>query len=246
MSLGSGSAAGTSHVISSPSFLTLERPQLSWLVPGYVPRPGLILLIGEAKVGKSYLALQLALAVAGGGTFLQAQSQRESVLFLQFDTSELVWRQRLQALQSSGVQLPQNLYVGHPELVPSRFNLLQENCQQYLRQCITECNPGMIILDVMRELHNADEQDSTEMKAVGDILMEISRGRVLVLVHHVHKLGEERVTNVPNAARGSSYLPGKADAVWLLREKGLQIASRVNTPESKSFIRLPNGLFRFF
>lgn len=84
------------------------------------------------------------------------------------------------------------------------------------------------------------------MKAVGDILMEISRGRVLVLVHHVHKLGEERVTNVPNAARGSSYLPGKADAVWLLREKGLQIASRVNTPESKSFIRLPNGLFRFF
>ena len=98
----------------------------------------------------------------------------------------------------------------------------------------------------MRELHNADEQDSTEMKAVGDILMEISRGRVLVLVHHVHKLGEERVTNVPNAARGSSYLPGKADAVWLLREKGLQIASRVNTPESKSFIRLPNGLFRFF
>lgn len=224
----------------------MERPHLSWLVPGYVPNPGLVLVIGEAKVGKSYLALQLALSVAAGGTFLQAPCQRGNVLYLQFDTSEVVWRERLQALQTSGVQLPTNLYIGDPEQVPSRFDILRYECQQYLKEALCECDPSLVILDVLREIHNADEQDSTAMKPVGDILMEIAQHRVLLLIHHAHKLRDEDVVNIPNAARGSSYLAGKADTIWLLRERGLYLAPRFNLQCRKGFTRLPNGLFQFY
>ena len=235
------------RVITASDFCTVERPSLSWIVPSYVPRPGLVLLLGEPKVGKSYLGLQLGLAVAAGGNFLGQPVLSQPVLYLQFDTSETVWRQRLLSLQSHDVVLPPHLYMVHPDDQPSRMNLLTHECQAWIQQTLDACNPSMIILDVLRECHNADEQDSTAMKTVGDILMGLFQGRTLVLIHHTHKLySNDGPPNPVNASRGSSYITGKADAIWLLHNNLLAIESRFHRSDRYRVSRLDSGLFRIF
>ena len=232
------------RVISAAEFITIERPALSWVVPSYVPKPGLVLLLGEPKVGKSYLGLQLGLSVATGGPFLGQPTTAQPVLYLQFDTSETVWHQRLAALQGHGVALPPLLYMVHPDDQPSRMNLLLLEYQQWLAAVLETCNPSLIILDVLRECHNADEQDSTAMKSVGDILMQLFHGRTLVLIHHTHKLlAKDGPPNPVNASRGSSYISGKADTIWLLHNNQLAIESRFHKAERHRTQRLPSGLF---
>jgi len=234
----------TTRVLSADQYIHLPRPHLAWLVPSYVPRPGLVLLIGEPKSGKSFLALQLALAVAAGTPFLGQSVAPSPVLYLQFDTSETGWRQRLHQLQMDKVPLPDTLFLLHPDDQPTRVNILSPESYLRIKEAIDVSNPALIVVDVLRECHNADEQDSTEMKVVGDTLMTLCRGRTLLLVHHTHKLNSNYgEPNPVNAARGSSYITGKADAIWLLHNNLLQIASRFHHDEKRTITRMPNGLW---
>lgn len=232
------------RVLSAAEYITVPRPSLSWLVPSYVPYPGLVLLIGEPKAGKSFLGLQVALHVASGTPFLGQPVSSASVLYLQFDTSETVWRQRLDQLRASGVSLPQNLYLLHPDDQPTRVNILSHESQTVIKEALALCNPKLVVVDVLRECHNADEQDSTAMKLVGDQIMTLFAGRTILLIHHTHKLYESYGTPSPiNAARGSSYTTGKADAIWLLHNNVLSIESRFHHAEKKVVRRKPNGLW---
>lgn len=232
------------RVLSASEYISVPRPQLSWLVPSYVPFPGLVLLIGEPKAGKSFLGLQVALHVAQGRSFLEQPVSAASVLYLQFDTSETVWRQRLDQLRAGGVALPSNLFLLHPDDQPTRVNILSLESQAVIRSALEACNPKLVVVDVLRECHNADEQDSTAMKQVGDQLMTLFAGRTILLIHHTHKLYESYGTPSPiNAARGSSYTTGKADAIWLLHNNVLSIASRFHHDEKRAVRRKPNGLW---
>lgn len=234
------------RVLSAGQFVTLERPQLSWLIPSYVPMPGLVLLIGEPKAGKSFLGLQVALHVSSGKPFLGQPVEQSRVLYFQLDTSETVWRLRLKDLQIDGVQIPETLFFPHPDDQPTRMNILDPACQAFIAGAVAACDPKLVVVDVLRECHNADEQDSTAMKLVGDMLMTLFQGRTLLLVHHTHKLYEQNGPPSPiNAARGSSYVTGKADTIWLLHNSVLQIASRFHHSEAHSLKRLSNGLWQF-
>ena len=232
------------RVLNASEYVSVPRPHLSWLVPSYVPYPGLVLLIGEPKAGKSFLGLQVALHVASGLPFLGQPVDAAPVLYLQFDTSETVWRERLSQLRSSGVELPPNLFLVHPDDQPSRVNILSYETQTMLKEAVEACNPKLVVVDVLRECHNADEQDSTAMKTVGDQIMTLFAGRTILLIHHTHKLYETYGTPSPiNAARGSSYTTGKADAIWLLHNNTLAIASRFHHDERRVVQRKANGLW---
>jgi RecA-family ATPase len=232
------------RVVTANEYITLPRPQLDWLVPSYIPHPGVVLILGEPKAGKSFLALQVGLHIAGGLPFIQRPVVQAPVLYLQFDTSETVWRQRLAQLQASGVTLPNNFYMLHPDDQPTHINILTHETQSIIRQALDACQPKLVIVDVLRECHNEDEQDSTSMKRVGDQLMQLFYGRTLLLIHHTHKLYESYGPPSPiNAARGSSYITGKADAIWLLHNNILSIASRFHHDERHHVKRKTNGLW---
>lgn len=54
---------------------------MACLVDGLLA-PGLYILGGSPKVGKSWMALQLCLAVCGGGAFLGCATRKREVLYL--------------------------------------------------------------------------------------------------------------------------------------------------------------------
>src|ERR1051326_2170606 len=69
-------------MIDFEMLLSSKLPEPQWAVPGFLPE-GVTLLAGKPKMGKSWLALDLALAVAQGGSALDSLPTRGGhVLYL--------------------------------------------------------------------------------------------------------------------------------------------------------------------
>ena len=66
---------------SAAELLAADFPEPTWAVPGFVP-VGLTVLAGRPKVGKSWLALQIAIAKGTGGVALNQRVTPGRVLYL--------------------------------------------------------------------------------------------------------------------------------------------------------------------
>jgi len=230
------------RIITTEEYLDTPRPKLNWLIDQQLPHPGTLLLQGPPKSGKSFLAFDLVRCIAQGKPFLGWKTCKSKALYLQFDTSELVWRQRLERMKSSGIDLSGDIFTVHPEDMLMPFNLLNIQHQDWLTRIIRTADPEVTVLDVFREIHNADENDSTQMKIVGDIITTLFKDRSLVIVHHSKKISEEVIDPDPTqVARGSSYLTGKVDAIWLLYHNKLRIQSRTAEPINISMKQSTSG-----
>src|SRR6476619_1531684 len=77
-------------------------PELAWAVPGLIPE-GLTLFVGAPKRGKSWLILDVALAVASGGRALGAiDVERGRTLYLALEDSERRLQGRIRHLNGGG------------------------------------------------------------------------------------------------------------------------------------------------
>jgi RecA-family ATPase len=232
------------RLVTTEDFLAIPRPQLQWIVHNQLPHPGMLLIEGPPKAGKSFLAFELARCIGQGIPFLSWPTLKSKVLYLQFDTSELIWRQRLESMKLNGVDLSGSSYTIHPEDMCLPFNILNPQHYKWLREVVHTSDIKVTIIDVFREIHNADENDSTQMKIVGDLLMSIFKDRTLVLVHHSKKISDEVVDPDPsNVSRGSSYLTGKVDSLWLLWKNALYIQGRSSEQQYLKLKQNGSGLW---
>lgn len=239
------------RVLSVSDFASTVMPDHEWLIPGYFPKPGVLMILGEPRAGKSFLALQLAFALAQGSQLLPvakvAHIKPKKVLYFYFDkTGVFVFQDRLKLLQASGVNLTGPLYVIDPRDKAPVINLLNKETYSYFNEVITNVEPDVVVFDVLREFHNADENESTEMKIVGDIIANLCCGLGIILVHHTKKLdypGRTGPVRNIEASRGSNYIVGKADSTWLLHGGYLNIESNFAPEIRFKLLRQSNGFW---
>ena len=241
--------------VRADEYVSLERKQVEFVVWDLVPRPGLTILAGKPKAGKSWLALQLAQSVARGTPFLGRDTIRGRVLYFILE-SEMVWHHRLRKLKHQGWNVDCDLFIPHPDVKPLRVNVLERESRQWIHTTIEEVNPDLIIFDPLREMHNAEEDSSTEEKIVGDHITVLTEGRATVIIHHAKKLAKDNtgrtiLLDPIDSLRGSSYLGGKADAVWLLFKENdnaptgtLFIAPRFADREIINLVQNRQGLWQ--
>lgn len=225
----------------------LQRPNLSWLIHGLIPRPSMMMLMGPPKAGKSWLAMDIARAVAGGEDFLGHKTQQGRVLYIQQDTSEAVWRDRLtKQIALFGIQFPPDLLMVHPDDTLHPVDILQPTSRAWFKSAVETVKPALVIIDVLREIHNADENDSTAMKLVGDHLSALFSNVALLLVHHMKKIPAE-VSNPDPATygRGSTYITGKMDGYWMLHKNQLRLESRFEEASSYRAVHEEDGTWSF-
>lgn len=235
------------RVVTLREYATLPRPQVQWIVEGLLPKPGMVMLMGPPKAGKSFLALDVAVRIARGQPVLGHPSHASRVLYLQLDTSEQIWRDRILALDKTGYDIdPPNLVMVHPEDEIRPVNIMTIAGQSWLQTALTTARPDLVVIDVLREIHTGDENDSTEMKRVFDELMKRLAGRSVLFVHHTRKIPDDASRIDPVAvARGSSYITGKMDAYWLLYDGRLYLTSRFEDNRVLTTRRAPSGMFEF-
>lgn len=211
--------------LTASQYADLPMPPVAFLIHRFIPRTGTVMLCGPPKEGKSFLALQIAMAIAEGIPFLGRPSVKSKVLYLQLDNPTDVWVQRLQDLRSSDVILPDNLIIPDPFEPDYRDKIdIVKNPDdlQYLIMMKNDIDPAFIVLDTLFDINGGRENDATDVRQLYDAIMELCRDRCVMLIHHTHKLSpppgqkiQHRISPV-DAARGSSALAGKMNAVYLL------------------------------
>lgn len=200
-----------------------------WVVRDLLPASGSLNLFGAPKQGKSFLALQLASAIADPDTqdFLGFPVLTHGkVFFLQVDTPRGEWQSRLTSLQTEGKLRFDDVYIADMESVTSfPFEIMGAGGKE-LRTACNELQPVAVFVDTLREIHGGEENDATYMKHVIAALTVAVRPAALVALSHAKKPQKDSNGDIRSNARGSSYIAGRMDAIAELRNGQIEIVSR--------------------
>jgi hypothetical protein len=195
--------------------LVATTTPVQWIVQDLLLEGGAAILGGAPKTGKSFLALDLCVALAsatiGAGHF-RALSARPVVLLCAEDPAPVL-ASRLEALARSRSRplrdLPIEVIVESAVRLPDSLGRLAATLER--------SRPGLLLLDPLIRLHRADENSASEMAVVLDGLRELARAHstAILLVHHARKAA---AGNSPGAGlRGSSDLAAFGDSNLILR-----------------------------
>jgi hypothetical protein len=175
---------------------------------------------GEPKCCKSFLALDLAVAVASGTACLRRFSvpQPGRVLLYAAEDALHVVRSRLEGIcAAAGIEL-RDLDV-HVITAPTlRLDVTADRSR--LEQTVAELNPRLLVLDPFVRLHRIDENASGEVAPLLAYLRELQRrySLAVLLVHHAKKSGGR--LRAGQALRGSSEFHAWGDSNLYLRREG--------------------------
>jgi hypothetical protein len=176
------------------------------------------ILGGAPKTGKSFFALDLAVAVASGtlaaGRF--AVPMPGPVLLCAAEDPPAVVVQRLAALAAARAHALATL----PVVVIVEPGVRLPDGLDRLAATLAHVAPRLLILDPLIRLHRADENSAAEMAVVLDGLRALARDTncAILLVHHTRKAPAGSVAG--HGLRGSSDLHAFGDTNLYLRRVG--------------------------
>lgn len=212
----------------------------AWLVETLWSEEGVGIVGGAPKSCKTFLALELALAVASGNPVLGAYPvcQRGPVLVFAAEDSPTAVRERIGGLcQARGVSL-KGLAI-QVILAPSmRLDTLED--QRRLSQTVARYRPRLLVLDPFVRLHRINENSAQEVSGVLAYLRTLQREQkvAILVVHHARKT--TRTTQAGLSLRGSGDFYAWVDVHLHLarRRTGLELTVEHRNAKSPEPIQL--------
>lgn len=195
-------------------------PGPSWLIEGLWGEHAVGILGGEPKCCKSFLSLELAIAVASGGACLgkyPVHSPGPVLLYAAEDSAHIV-KARLNGIAHARNQKLQNLNI--QVITAEKLRLDQTADVESLDATIQAVRPRFLILDPFVRLHRIDENSSSEVAMILEHLRRMQRRHAtsILIVHHAKKNGG--TTRAGQALRGSSEFHAWGDSNLYMRRKG--------------------------
>ena len=152
------------------SLKTGLQQEASYLIENLIEEGDQVLLYGHPKVGKTFLAIQMACNLAAKKDFLKWEvKKRRKVLYFNFEMGERVFAERIteyldkpDAGLSKDEQIAffDNQIQGHLffSTAPRSIDILGSDAE--LKKEIAERKPDIIIFDTLTKLHGVDERDN--------------------------------------------------------------------------------------
>ena len=204
-----------------PAWRLAERAEEHrWLITGLWAEQAVGIVGGEPKCCKSFLALDLAVAVASGTPCLRRFSVSRAgrvLLFAAEDALHIV-RRRLEGIAAAvGVALAD---LDIQVITSPVLRLDLDADRRNLADTVARLQPRLLILDPFVRLHRIDENASGEVAPLLAFLRELQRrhGTAVLVVHHARKgAGSVRAGQ---ALRGSSEFHAWGDSNLYLRRDG--------------------------
>ena len=194
-----------------------------WLIEGLWGARAVGIIGGQPKCYKTFLALDLAVAVASGTPCLRRFPTPRAgrvLLFAAEDALHIV-RARLEGIAHAAAAEFQSLDI-HVITAPV-LRLDHQEHQQALQATVAELKPTLLVLDPLVRLHAIDENVAAEVAPLLAYLRRLQRlhQTAVALVHHARKgAAHERGGQ---ALRGSSELHAWGDSNLYLRRQGQQL-----------------------
>lgn len=178
--------------------------------------PGLGMLGAPAKMGKSYLLLQMAFCVASGTPFLNFTINRPgSVLYLDLQGSQARTKQRMQAMGYS--RMPEGITVVYKSRKTDTGLFTQ--IDRWLQKTV---NPVLIIVDMMEQVKGSQRKAEDAYRADNRILeplhdLSLKRNISIMVSMHTRKGNKLLPDEDPfNEIIGSIAQFGTADCAWMI------------------------------
>jgi len=209
--------------LSAEQIMAMELPPQRHLVKGIIA-VGCNLLAGKPKIGKSWLALQIAISVSLGKPLFDSFAvDKKEVLYLALEDNRRRIKKRL-SMTLKESDHPHNLFfVTDCPRASNGGLMLIENFLQ------TQHDPGLIIIDTLARFRDvpgsnknsylADYEAISSLKKIAD-----SHEITILIIHHLRKYdnADDPLDNIS----GTTGLSGATDAnIVLARDRKSNIAT---------------------
>lgn len=230
----------------------VQPPPLDFVLPGMIS--GTVgALVAQGGAGKSWIALELAIAVAGGPNLLEIGIERHGrVLYLPAEDPRLAISHRLysarDAVDGAAVEeLAENLEI--VPLMGHGVDLMADAWADAVERMADGAR--LVILDTLRRFHSADENSAGEMAKLLGVLEGICErtGASVLFLHHTAKgAALNGAGDAQQASRGSSVLVdnvrgGQFNLSGMSEAEAK--AHRIDPADRKSFVRLVQAKANF-
>jgi len=210
------------ETISAWEVMMTEWPEPTWAVPGLLPA-GLTIFAGKQKAGKSWLALQIAQAVAAGGHVLGEQIERGPVLYLALEDipRRLQDRMKKQRWPVDKTLEADFMVLGN---FLDRVGDLRNGGNETLARQIEKRGYRLVVIDTLSRavMGTADQMDVDDMTTTLSPVQEVAFNHncAVVMIDH-HNKAASYTPDVINNILGSSAKAAVADTIWgLYKEQG--------------------------
>ena len=203
------------EAIDGETLADMRLPPTQFSVEGLLPQ-GVTLLGGAAKIGKSWMVLDLCVSVAAGIPFFHLQTTRGTVLYLCLEDTLSRVQDRLNSMTDSP---PANLFFA-----VSAGTIADGLCEQIRNFKESHPSLSLVAIDTFQVVRGSDPDmsyaedyaDVRKLKELADAL-NIS----LLLIHHLRKQGD---SDPVNRLSGTTGLSGAVDAIFILQKESRESA----------------------
>jgi DNA-binding transcriptional ArsR family regulator len=194
----------------------MQFEPIKYVVPGFIAE-GLTLFAGKPKIGKSWLLMHAAHAVAEGGYTLGGIScEQGDVLYAALEDNLRRVQSRMSKLFGEEEPWPNNLHF------MCEMPRLAEGGIERIRQWIESAKrPRLVIIDTlaMVRMPNRKDQNSydADYTAVKDLrALAAAHGVAIVVVHHLRKADADDAFDTVSGTLG---LTGAPDTIIVIRRE---------------------------
>lgn len=228
---------------SIKDYLELAADGTVWIWRGIIPVGGSVSLFGDPKVGKSFLAIGVAEAVADSmvedylGLPIDTHGR---VLYVQLDTPRNLWKTGYISIVKAA-QAQKDIYIIDRQMgdLPKQFDIREPNCTKWLRDEVDRVEPVLVIIDTVRRMHRGNENESDTMAVVHDSF--IAACAPAAILYLTHKKKPQQGDSGSGSIRGSSGFAGAVDALVNMAKTKLTIEARSDVEEEMPIYQCDNG-----
>lgn len=206
------------EIFSAATLRTKTFPPIAYVVPGYIVE-GCTILAGRPKLGKSWLMLDIGLAVARGGfTLGSVRCPEGDVLYLALEDNQRRMQSRMTKILGAFQEWPARF------LFATEWPRADQGGLEHIRRWIASAEkPRLVVVDVLAAFRSPRGRDATlyesdyaAVKALQQIASDT--GVAIVIVHHLRKSGTE--SDPFEKVSGTLGLSGGADTTLVLDRDG--------------------------
>lgn len=201
---------------NAADLLQEQLPPVKWVVPELLPA-GLSLLVAAPKIGKSWMALDLCLAVASGGPWLGHTTNQGAVLYLALEDSKNRLQSRIRLLLDGFTPPPEacTMRVQAPMLGAGLLEMLDGWLNEHP-------DAKLVCIDTFQRIRPPAGRNENayfaDYRACGQLqAWAMQHGICLLLVHHTKK--GVNPGDVFESISGSTGIMGAADTVLTITKK---------------------------
>ena len=219
---------------NTTSIMAISFPPIRWIVPGYFAE-GLGILAGRQKLGKTWLAIDWAIAVAAGGVAMGSIAcEQGDVLYIDLENGQRRIQARINILFPDKRRRPDLSCLEWVNDAPALNKGFIEALEDWR---LSVRNPRLVVVDVLQRVKPAGNPNQNSYESDYSPLAGLQRwatdNRVAVVaLHHTRKGGAD---DPLEALSGSNGLSACADTTLVLdrNQNGITLYVRGRDVEEK-------------